>query len=171
MKFCEIVDFPWISTQLISLWRFLDLYQYIAIQILSFAAWHASTHSKLEYGPMPNVMAALPNVGGTAAKCRWHPRLNAAVWLMPTAWVQCSNPANIGEHKTWAQSEFCSWQNSVRGKNLQKCIYSVPAQETAKHRAKFGWPLLSGVGALRKRRRETLWSLMGCPKMTNDLNR
>ena len=52
----------------------------------------------------------------------------------------CSNDANIGKRKTWTQSEFCRWQNSVRGQVPQKCIYSIPAQETAKHRAKFGWP-------------------------------
>ena len=27
------------------------------------------------------------------------------------------------------------------GKSPRTCIYSAPAQETAKHRAKFGWPL------------------------------
>jgi len=37
------------------------------------------------------------------------------VWLTPTARVACSNAANIGERKTWTQSEFCNWQNSVRG--------------------------------------------------------
>jgi len=60
------------------------------------------------------------------------------LWLTPTARVPCSNTANIAECKTWKQSEFCSWQNSVRGKSPQKCIYSIPAQEMAKHRAKFG---------------------------------
>ena len=34
-------------------------------------------------------------------------------------------------------------------------IYSVPAQETAKHRTKFGWPPVSDVAAVRKTRRET----------------
>ena len=29
--------------------------------------------------------------------------------------VPCSNAANIGEGKTWTQSEYCIWQNSVRG--------------------------------------------------------
>jgi len=48
-----------------------------------------------------------------------------------------SNAANIGERKTWTQSEFCTWQNSVRWQEPPKMyIYSVPAQ--AKHRAKFG---------------------------------
>jgi len=38
-----------------------------------------------------------------------------------------------------------------------QCINKVPAQETAKHRAKFGWPLLSDVGAVTKPRSETRW--------------
>jgi len=35
---------------------------------------------------MPNVMAALPNIG-------WRPLFSAAVWLTPTATVSCSNAA------------------------------------------------------------------------------
>jgi len=41
------------------------------------------------------------------------------------------------------------------GKSPRKCIYSVPAQETAKHRTMFGWPPVSDVAALTKPRRET----------------
>ena len=52
----------------------------------------------------------------------------------------------VGERKTWTQSEFCTWQNSVRCKSPRKCICSVLAQETTKRRAKFGWPPLSDVG-------------------------
>jgi len=37
----------------------------------------------------------------------------------------------------------------------RKCIYSVSAQEMAKHRAKFGWPPMNDVAAVRKPRRET----------------
>jgi len=55
----------------------------------------------------------------------------------------------------------------LRGKNLRKCIYSVPAQETAKHRAKFGWPPLSDVAAVMTPIRETCENLLGCPKLTN----
>ena len=51
-----------------------------------------------------------------------------------TATVDAAN------YKTWMQSEFCTEKSSIRGKSPQKCISSVPAQETAKHRAKFGWP-------------------------------
>jgi len=73
----------------------------------------------------------------------------------PAAGVPCSNAANIRERKTWTQSKFCTGQNSVRGKNPQKCIHHVPARETAKHRAKFGWPPLSDVAAVTKPRHET----------------
>jgi len=41
------------------------------------------------------------------------------------------------------------------GKSRQKCIYSVLTQETAKHRAKFGWPPVSDVAAVTKARRES----------------
>jgi len=44
---------------------------------------------------------------------------------------------------------------SFRGKNCRKCIYGVPVQETAKHRAKFGWISLSYVAVVTKPKRET----------------
>jgi len=47
--------------------------------------WRQKRH-QLECGPMPNVMAALPNIGGALY---WTP----AVWLMPTTRVPCSNAA------------------------------------------------------------------------------
>jgi len=46
---------------------------------------------------MPNVTAALLNIGGASAE-------RYKVWLMLTAQVPCSNAANIGECKTWTQS-------------------------------------------------------------------
>jgi len=58
--------------------------------------------------------------------------LRRNVWLKPTAQVPCSNAANIGKRKTWMQSEFCTWQKSLRGKSPGKCVYGVPAQETVK---------------------------------------
>ena len=89
--------------------------------------------------------------------------------LTQNARVPCSNAVNTGERKTWTQSEFCTWQNSVMGQQPRKCIYSVLVQdqETAKHRAKFGWPPLSNVSAVTKPRRETRWNLLGCPKLAN----
>jgi len=113
---------------------------------------------------MPNVMAALGIYVASSVvndeernfrnsiPCRTPESL--IFCLTPTARVPCSNAANIGEHKTWTQSELCTWQNSVRGEDPPKCIYSVPAQKTAKHRAKFGLPPLSDVGAVTKPRRE-----------------
>jgi len=86
---------------------------------------------------------------------------------MFTVRVLCRNAANIGERKTWTQSEFCSLQNCVRGQEPLKCICSVPCQETAKHRATFGWPPLSDVAAVMKARRETRWNLLLCPKLAN----
>jgi len=79
--------------------------------------------------------------------------------------VSCSIAANIEEHKSWTQSEFCTSQNSVAGQESGKCIYSVPVQETAKHRAKFGWPPSSAVAAVTKLRCDTDWNYLGCPKL------
>jgi len=90
---------------------------------------------------MPNVMAAQLNIGGALCESYVIPFLvrRYKLSLTPTVRVPCSNVANIGERKTWTQSQFCTWQNSARGKSPRRSIYSVPVQETAKHRAKFGW--------------------------------
>ena len=89
------------------------------------------------------------------------------VWLTRTIRVPCNDAANIGERKTWrTQSERCTWQNSVRGYSPRKRIYSVSAQETAKHHVKFGSFPLSDVAAVMKRRRETRCNSLGCSKPT-----
>jgi len=64
---------------------------------------------------MSNVMAAQANIGGALCESSFHSLYHAAVWLMPAAGVPCSDAVNIGERKTWTQSELCTWQNSVRG--------------------------------------------------------
>jgi len=66
---------------------------------------------------MPNVMAAQLNIGGALCESSVIPFFVARrkFWLMPAARVPYSNAANIEERKTWAQSEFCTWQNCVRG--------------------------------------------------------
>jgi len=101
---------------------------------------------------------------GRPCEYRWRPLrmfpnsilvLRGTVWLTSAAGVPCSDVANIGERKTWTQSEFYTWQNSVRGQEPRKCIYTVSAQETAKHRAEFGWPAMSNDRAVMKPRRET----------------
>jgi len=54
---------------------------------------------------------------GRPAEYRWHPLRkfrNSIPCTMPqtsadaSAQVPCSNAANLGEHKSWTQSEFCS---------------------------------------------------------------
>ena len=94
---------------------------------------------------MPNVMAVLgiymaPSVENDEEQKFYNsiPCTMPKVWLTPTHPVPCSNTAKAGERKTWTQSEFYTWQNSVRGKSPRKCTYSILAQKMTKHRAKFG---------------------------------
>jgi len=67
---------------------------------------------------MPNVMAAMPNIGGALCESSVIPFLvpRRKVWLTPAAGVPCNNAANIGERKN------SPGQNSVRGKNPRKCV-------------------------------------------------
>jgi len=62
----------------------------------------------------PTTKWAYAQRDGRPAEYRWCPLLVVAVWLTPTATVPCSKAANIGEHKIWTQSEFCTRQNSIR---------------------------------------------------------
>ena len=48
--------------------------------------WWTFAEKKLECGSMPNVMVALPNIGGASVQRR-------KVWLTPTTRVPCSNAA------------------------------------------------------------------------------
>jgi len=75
---------------------------------------------------MLNVIAVQPNIGGALHESCVIPFLasRCKFWLMPAAGVPCSNAANIRKRKTWTKSEFYTWQNSVRGKNL-KNVYIV----------------------------------------------
>ena len=124
---------------------------------------------------MPNVMAAQPNIGGARCESSVIPFLVACrkFWLTLAARVPCSNAGNIGERNTWTQSEFCTWQNTVRSESPRRCIYSVSAHETAKHRARFGWPPVSDVAAVtilseNAKRVEIGW---GAPNAPTDLSR
>jgi len=80
--------------------------------------------NKPECGPMPNLMATRPNIGGAVCESSVILFLvpHRKVWLRTAAGVPCSNAANIGEHETWTQSEFCTWQNSVRWAKAPKNI-------------------------------------------------
>ena len=82
----------------------------------------STTNKKLECGPMPSVMATLPNIGGTLYRNSLNPLLVPPhkVWLTTTARVLCNHITNIEECKSWTQSEFCTWKNSLRGQEPQK---------------------------------------------------
>jgi len=61
----------------------------------------------LECGPMPNVMAALPNIGGAVCESSVIPFLvpRHRVWLTPAAGVACSNaeyPSSVSIPSTTA---------------------------------------------------------------------
>ena len=106
---------------------------------------------------------------GRPDEYRWRPLFNAAVWHTPTTRVPCSNAANIGQRKTWTQSELCTWQNSVTMQEPPKVyIYIVPAQKTAKHRAKFDRPpSVERRRCSNEAKTRNALKFAGCPKLAN----
>jgi len=56
------------------------------------------------------------------------------------------------------------------GKSPRKCIYSVPAQEIAKHHAKFGWLPLSDVPALNDAKTRNPLKFAGVPQTTEPIS-
>jgi len=104
---------------------------------------------KLECGPMPNVMAAHPNISG--ALCE----ISVISFL-----VSC---CSLADARCWS----APGKIPLGGKIPQKCIYSVAAEEMAKHRAKFGWPPVSDVAAVTNPICETYWNVLGCSKLVN----
>jgi len=88
---------------------------------------HTKKQTELEYGQMPNVMAAQPNIGGAVCENSAIPFLvrRHKVWLTAAVRVPCSNSPNLEERETWTQSEFCSCQNSVRGNYNPQNVYIV----------------------------------------------
>ena len=66
---------------------------------------------------------------------------------------------------------FAPGKIPLRGKNPGKCIYSVAAQETAKHRAKFRWLPLSDIAAVTETRLESLRNFLGALNSPIGLNR
>jgi len=95
------------------------------------------------------------------------------VSLTSTAQVPCSNAANIGEHKTWTQTEFCTWQNSVTMQGPQKMQYIVYSDHPEDGQT-LGKVWLTSV----ERRRcsdevetQNLLKFAEAPKLTNYLSR
>jgi len=83
------------------------------------------TKSKLECGPMPNMMAAQANIGGARCESTVIPFLVPCrkVWLTPAARVPCSNAANIGEHKTWDVKWILHVANFRQGATTPENVY------------------------------------------------
>jgi len=72
----------------------------------------------------------------------------------PAAEVPCSNAANIGEGKTWMQSEFCTWQNSV-GTRAPENVHIVYQPRRWPNFMQFGWLPVSNITAVTKPRCKT----------------
>ena len=107
---------------------------------------------------MPYVMAAQVNIGGALCESSVIPFLvpSRKVWLTPAAKVLCSSTLAIQENARLGRKvNFARGKIPSGGKSPRKCIYSVPAQKTARDHAKFGWPLVSDGAAVTKPRRET----------------
>ena len=78
------------------------------------------------------------------------------VWLTSTTRVPCNNAVIEENARFGCKVNFARDEIPPGGKSARKNIYSVAAEETAKHRAKFGWPPVNDVAAVTKARRETL---------------
>jgi len=106
---------------------------------------------------------------GRLAEYRWRCVLNAAkfgsrpLFECRAVTLPIQQSARLGGRKV----NFAPGKIPLRGNSRRKCINSLPAQETAKHRAKFGWLPLSDVAAVKKPRRESRWNLLWCPKPAN----
>ena len=86
--------------------------------------WHYETNIK------KTRMSADAQCDGRPVEYRWHSLQKfrnsipcttpQSLVDAPAAPVPCINAANIGERKTWTQSEFCTWRNAVREQELPK---------------------------------------------------
>jgi len=111
--------------------------------------------SKLECGPVPNVMVALPNRGGALCST-----LQSLARTHCSSAVQTTRAQDLEDAK-W-MLHLAKFHNGAR--TPEKIVYQ-PRRWTAKHRARFGWLPLSDVAAVTLPRCETRWNLLGCPKL------
>ena len=76
---------------------------------------------------MPNVMAALPNIGGVFCKSSVIPFLvpRRKLWLTAAGEVPCSNAANIGERKTWDIKSILHREKFCQGARAPENVYIV----------------------------------------------
>jgi len=88
---------------------------------------------------MPNVMAAQPNTGGALCKS----------CVISFLVYHAARLGRLERKVNFAPGKIPS------GARAPENVYNVAARETAKHRAKFGWPPVSDVAAVTLPRRET----------------
>jgi len=93
-------------------------------------------------------MAAQPNIGGPSA-CEGSvipflaPRRK--VWLTPAARVPCSNAANYEKAGLGRKLNFARGKIPSGARAAGNVYIEYQFRETAKYRAKFGWPPVSDV--------------------------
>jgi len=77
-------------------------------------------------GPMPNVMAALQNIGGALWESSVIPLFvpRRKVWLMPAAGVPCSNAAKTGNARRGCKVNFAPGKIPLWGKSPEN-VYIV----------------------------------------------
>jgi len=121
---------------------------------------------KLECGPMPNVMAAQWNIGGAVCESSVNAFLVPCRKVAdPAAGVSCSNASNIGERKTWTQSEFCTWRR--QGARVARMYIQCSSPGGGQTSCKV-W-LASGKQncCSNKAKTRNPLNLLGCPKLAN----
>jgi len=67
--------------------------------------------------------------------------------------------------KTWTQSEFCTWQNSVRGQEPRICIYGVPADSQTS--CKVSLTSVERRRCSNEAKTRNRLKFAGCPKLAN----
>jgi len=77
----------------------------------------------------------------------------------PAAGVSCSNAANMKERKTQTQSEFCTWQNSLRDKSAQNVFMVYQPRRRPK--------IVQSLVGLQWAKMRSRWNLLGFPKLAN----
>ena len=118
---------------------------------------------------MPNVMTAQPNIYGALCENdvipfrvpRRRPLLECRAVTLPI-----QENARLGRKVNLAPGKIPPGGNSP-----QNVYIVLSAQETAKHRAKFGWPPLNDVAVVMSQHGKPVEICWGVPNSPTDLSR
>jgi len=128
-------------------------------------------------------MSVDAQLGGRPGEYRWRPLRkfpNSIPCTTPQslADVRCSVPstarsdaANIEERKTWMQSEFCTWQNSVTGARAPENVCVVYQSRRRPNVVQFGWSAVSDVAAVTNQDAKPIEICWGARNSPTDLSR